>query len=211
MKQTQPLRCWSGFLGLIVAWFPQAPSAQSEAQKEITYNGPHIETLSGKPAALTDFRGKVVFLLISAKGPSNAAAHLLQEVYIGSGARSDIVYMTDADLKAAPGVLRGMLRSQVKGTAKKNHDRLIAGLQEAGIPFDPQREPVTLLDWQGALTQLFHVSGKTDRAYQAFVLSREGKMLFHYEQSTVEEKGFSPAPPLVKALQDAVSTKPDLP
>jgi transposase InsO family protein len=187
------------------AYTPEkAKALASTAQEWLGHNGARIETLAGKTAALNDYRGKVVLLLISGKGPAGAAARLLQEVYLGSGARGDIVYVTDADLTAAPGVLRGMIRGDVKETAKKNHARLLEAMQQAGIAFDPQREPITLLDWQGVLTRQFDVSGKTDRVYQAFVLNREGRTVFHYEQSKADENASSPAPQVIKALQEAV-------
>ena len=185
----------------------KATALAHAAQNWLDTRGPRIETLSGKAISLTDFRGKIVLLILSAKGPSRAAGLLLQDIFVGSGARSDVAYLTDADLTAAPGVLRGMIRSDVKGMAKKNHDRLLAALMQAGIPYTPQNEPVTLLDWQGVLTRQFSVSGKTERAYQVFVLDREGKTVFHYEQTSSDEKTTSPAPQILKVLQETALPK----
>lgn len=162
--------------------------------------GPRIETLNGKPASLSDYHGKVVLLILSGKGPSGAAASLLQEIVLGSIARRDIVYATGADLTRAPGVLRGYIRDEVKSTAGKNRQRLITALRQAGIEYDAAREPVTFLDWQGVLPRQFSVSGKTERAYQMFVLNRAGAIVFRYEQPPTAAKSLSPAPEILKAL-----------
>jgi hypothetical protein len=183
----------------------KAAALATAARGWLKTKGPRIETLSGTTASLEDYRGKVVFLILSGKGPAGAASLLLQEVIVGSSAQKDIAYVTDADLTAAPGMLRGFVRDNVKDTAKKNHDRLVAALEKAGIPANPKKEPVVLLDWQGVLPRYFDVSGKTDRSYHVCILNRDGKTVFRYAQPWGSEKTPSPTLQMIRMLKETVS------
>ena len=188
----------------------QTPEKAAEltkaAQDWLSANAPRIETFSGPPASLADYRGRPVFLVLSGQGPAKASALLMQEILIGCASKGDFVYAAAADLTGAPGILRGMIRDGIKDDAKKNNVRLVAALKQAGIPYDSRFDPVLLLDWQGILARQFAVAGKTQKAYQAFVLDRDGKTVFQCEQPGGKDAP-SPAPQIIRALQNAAATK----
>ena len=172
------------------------------AQDWLNANAPRIETLSGPPVSLADYRGRPVFLVLSAQGPAKASSVLMREVFVGSAGQGNAVYAAAADLTAAPGILRGVIRDGIKDSVKKDNARLIAALNQAGQTYNSAREPVTLLDWQGILARQFAVTGKTERAYQVFVLNRDGKTVFHCEQPTGDKNAPSPAPQIIEALKN---------
>lgn len=195
-----------------IVWRQEGPKSNDKlvsltkaVQTWAAVHAPKFEALNSKPASLSDFRGKTVFLVISAKSPARSAGDLAQEVVLGTTNFKNVACVVVADLKGAPGVLRGMIRDGIKSTAKKDNLRLRKSMKEKGIEYEPRLEPITLLDWRGAVAKTYSVEGKTESAYQTFVLSPEGKIVYQGVQDRTETSPASLAKLIISAMRSTLS------
>lgn len=192
-----PFRLSTAWLLLACLAIAVAALSQSAPKKEVAF-----ETADGDRFTLSQLRGRVAVVIISGKSSGDAGMALMQGVTSAALKEENIVYVLVADLRSAPGLFRGQIRSKVRKRLGEQRTASEEALRLKGVSIDPRRRPIVLLDWHGSMAKQYAVKGNFDAAYHVLVLNAAGQPVFQADQPD-QTTAQPPTEAIVRAIKEA--------
>lgn len=164
-----------------------------------------LENAEGGSVPLSEFRGKVTTFLLAGRGSVDPGNEVINNALLATSREKDVAYVMVADMRGAPGFVRGQIRDRIKGNSKQKREEVIALFQKAGLVYEPRHAIHLLLDWDGRIAKEFSVTGKFDSAYHVITLNRKGEIVRQFTQQNPKKGDTSPSMEIAKAVKEALA------